>query len=494
MADILRITTPLISRNAAQLQQKQPAPGEVFSLHDLTRVVKPNPQSELLMQNNTIAGQSFTVPAQVELLRDPDVMSGYINDIYLLMEVVGLLPLNNKTATSEIVQMFEALFVLPGEIVPELLRQERASSDFKGDFFDFLRTLLGNGSDPETVVSALRLLKAVNGRLEGQQALRSVANNLEYLARSLSPSRELSEKLASLASRFRRDDAPDMLPSLKADINTLFREIESSILFNEKIEKLLPLVLYNLSRYYQNSDTVTQMGEQFAELLQSEQEKQEFLSLFESVLLHGIKDPGNGPQHDDRSSSLADGVNFDDLLDRQSGGSKVMGTLIRLLTREYDNESLTDASKAKLDTIINSLLSSPNNFTPLLHYILPLQYDGIKSYAEIWINPNGNEEAEVSGDSSAGSDIHFMIVFDITGIGRFEAELFVRGQTIDFLLLCPEEHLKVFSKMESSFRRSIQDSGYRFGSVKINKLEHNRSLIEVFKTLPYRRMGIDITV
>ena len=105
MPNILRITTPLISRNAAQLQPKQASPNEVFSLHDLTRVVKPNPQSELLMQNNTISGQAQTVSAFVELLRNPDVMSGYTNSILLLMEVVGLLPLNNRAATSEISQM-----------------------------------------------------------------------------------------------------------------------------------------------------------------------------------------------------------------------------------------------------------------------------------------------------------------------------------------------------------------------------------------------------
>lgn len=494
MADILRITTPLISRNAAQLQPKQASPNEVFSLHDLTRVVKPNPQSELLMQNNTISGQAQTVSAFVELLRNPDVMSGYTNSILLLMEVVGLLPLNNRAATPEISQMLDALYVPPDEIVPELLRQEKSSSVFKGEFFDFLRSVINKNGNADTVLTALRLLNAVNSRLEGRHALRSVANGLEYLSETLSPSGELSEKLAALASRFRSSDAPGMLTSLKADLNALFREVEMSILYNTKIEKLLPLILYNLSRYNQNPDAVVQLGEQFIDLLEKNQDKLDFLSLLRSVLMQDPKTPGKDAPSDRQLSGIADAVILEENSDEQASDSRVMEALTKLIAREYDNETLTDASKAKLDVIINSLLSSPNNFTPLLHFILPLQYDNIQSYAEIWINPNGREEAEVTGDNETGSDIHFLVVFEIGGIGRFEAEMFVHGQAIDFLLLCPEEYHNIFADMDTAFRRSIQGSAYRFRSVRINKLERNRSLMEVFKTLSYRRMGLDITI
>ena len=87
-----------------------------------------------------------------------------------------------------------------------------------------------------------------------------------------------------------------------------------------------------------------------------------------------------------------------------------------------------------------------------------------------------------------------MVVFEIGVFGRFEAEMFVHGQAIDFLLLCPEEYHNIFADMDTAFRRSIQGSAYRFRSVRINKLERNRSLMEVFKTLSYRRMGLDITI
>jgi len=58
----------------------------------------------------------------------------------------------------------------------------------------------------------------------------------------------------------------------------------------------------------------------------------------------------------------------------------------------------------------------------------------MKSFAEIWINPNGSEDERNSSERSGKRNIHMLIVFDIEGIGQFEAELNVLDQTIDFSL------------------------------------------------------------
>ena len=92
VSDILRITTPLISRNATQVQPRQPAPGEIFTLDQTLRVLKANPQSEMLMQNNALVEKDSSIPEYVNLLTNPDVVSGYMSSILLLEEIIGLLP------------------------------------------------------------------------------------------------------------------------------------------------------------------------------------------------------------------------------------------------------------------------------------------------------------------------------------------------------------------------------------------------------------------
>lgn len=63
-------------------------------------------------------------------------------------------------------------------------------------------------------------------------------------------------------------------------------------------------------------------------------------------------------------------------------------------------------SADKVEKIIHSLLSSPCNFTPLLHFVLPVQYQDLHSFAEIWINPNGGEDDSTRREAPGRDDPH----------------------------------------------------------------------------------------
>lgn len=485
MADILRVTTPLIAKNPPQLN-KQPESGEVFSLQELVKVVKSNPQSELLSQNNGLVERSGSSAAFIEMLRDPDVTAGFLRSIFVLQEIVGLLPLNNQTVTPEIRRMFDSLFISQGDIVAEMIRQENSTTTFKGAFFDFLRAALSEGENPEILEATLRLLKAVNSALDGRDALDSVANNLQFLSESLAPSRELSMKLYELSQAFRQPVSGEKLTELKSRILPLFSEIENSILFSPKLAKILPLVIYNLSRYNINTSRIAEAAEKFVRLIENDSQKEEFAKALGSIL---ARVQNAGQEGTESSLDKSAGKPFTD-----PQYSRVMNTLANIISSRKSDESLSPVSKSRLENVIYSLLSSPSNFTPLLHFVIPVRYENIDSFAEIWINPNGEEdEAPSSGDGSPKC-IHLLIVFDISGIGQFEAELFARGRTIDFSLFCPPEHIESFASLERTLRQSIANSGYRFRNVTVGKLERIRSLMEVFASLPLRRMGIDIRV
>ena len=157
------------------------------------------------------------------------------------------------------------------------------------------------------------------------------------------------------------------------------------------------------------------------------------------------------------------------------------------------NEELMSASADKIEKIIHSLLSSPCNFTPLLHFVLPVQYEDLQSFAEIWINPNGGED-DRTRQQEGGQVIHMLLAFDVGGIGRFELELFVREKVIDFSLYCPPAYTAVYSEVKNELRNCAGDTGYRFGEVKVERLERPRSLMDVFKSLPYKRTGVDVKV
>ena len=87
-----------------------------------------------------------------------------------------------------------------------------------------------------------------------------------------------------------------------------------------------------------------------------------------------------------------------------------------------------------------------------------------------------------------------LLSFEIASIGRFELELFVREKTIDFSLYCPPAYTAVYGGMEGELRRCADQTDYRIGEVRIDRLERPRSLMDVFKSLPYKRTGVDVKI
>ncbi len=97
-------------------------------------------------------------------------------------------------------------------------------------------------------------------------------------------------------------------------------------------------------------------------------------------------------------------------LQKQAGEKSVMDVIARLLGRRPDSDELMLLNPEKVEKILRSLLSSPCNFTPLLHFVVPVQYEDIRSFAEIWINQNG-EEDDRQNRGGGGKCLHMLLVF-----------------------------------------------------------------------------------
>ena len=87
-----------------------------------------------------------------------------------------------------------------------------------------------------------------------------------------------------------------------------------------------------------------------------------------------------------------------------------------------------------------------------------------------------------------------LLVFDIPDVGRFETELYVRDKRINMALFCPPSVESMMDSLASDLRKSISFSDYGFENIKVEKLEKTRSLVEVFPTLPQKRMGINVRI
>ena len=278
MADILKITTPLINKSQP-MDPKRPADVNTqFDIHNVNRVVKPATQEEILAQNNGLNQQEGTSEMLLSLLKDPSVAASSLKNLYLMQELIKLLPVNNETFTKEIQQLFDQMFVSQEEIAPEMLRQEQITTVFKGEMFDFLRELLGKYPDQRDLrASVVSFLKALNQHGSRGAMLESVANSLEFLSESLASSHSISERLMRLAQRFRQPGAMQNFDNLKRGALALFKEVEDSILFSPKLAKVLSIATYNLSRYNDNPMFIQESTAMVLSQLRGEQARDQFV-------------------------------------------------------------------------------------------------------------------------------------------------------------------------------------------------------------------------
>ncbi|WP_101909400.1 antitoxin [Marasmitruncus massiliensis] len=470
MADILKITTPLVNKNQIQPNKQATDPSVPFNLQDVTKVIKPASNGELLKQNNGMIQKEEASTILSNLLKDPSVTVNFLKNIFILQEIIKLLPVNNSTVTQEIEQLFNSLLIKPEDIVVEMMRQENTSTVFKGELFNFLRGLIAGNPTPEIRAGVANLLKSINGLLGKQDVLNAISNSLQFLSENLEASKLLSGRLQTLSDQFRAQDAAQKFGELKTQVLEIFKEVEGSILYSPRMAKVIAISLYNLSRFNNNPDFFQESVSNLMLLLDGKQQRGELAA---------------GIDH-----FLAQMTNAGE----QNENSKIMDILAQIIGKQADNADFTLLNSEKIEKIIHSLLSSPCNFTPLLHFVIPVQYDQMKSFAEIWINPNGSEDERNSSERSGKRNIHMLIVFDIEGIGQFEAELNVLDQTIDFSLFCPPAYVSEFSGMKDRFVKCISASSYQFGTIAIDKLERPRSLMDVFKSLPYKRTGVNVKI
>ena len=87
-----------------------------------------------------------------------------------------------------------------------------------------------------------------------------------------------------------------------------------------------------------------------------------------------------------------------------------------------------------------------------------------------------------------------MMVIDVESVGRFEAEFFVHDGIIDFSLFCPDGTQAGYEELMRSMPKLLYGTEYRIGTTRVAPLENTRSLMDVFKSLPYRRVGVDVKI
>lgn len=559
MAEFLRVTQPIVNRAINVNAQGKPMqnPSVPFQVIDASKVQSMSTSKQMSHEQQTLQLNADQPSILSQMLHDPSATVHFLRTIYMLQEVVGMLPMVDNPVSKEIEELFQALILKPEDIVGEMLKQEQSSTLFKGELFDNLRNMIdamikfdeqnykqatgdnklnilsnlfnkeevnqtannlmqhnaqnGVGSDLaldangnpilkesgnieiltlnndsevphydvgitnyehqiKTDISAL--LKCMNGVASRGDILTSIGNNLEYLSHAMGPMKSLSEQLHNLSEWFKYPNQEFDFDRLKQLVNERLPQIESSVLYNEKVSKNISIMQYNFSRFVETTEGLERATENMFKYLLDAKDMEDFRDMVYKEVI--------------RMSTP----------DARENSSQVMNTLCKLIEKQVQNSSLTNLTGDKVEKIIYSLLSSPTNFTPLLHYVIPVEYLDTRAFAEVWIDPicEGDEDEETGKKGKRGDLTQVLVAFDVDRLGRFETEIMINKNKMNAYVYVPADYYAVFKDMNRDIIQIINKSTYAFDKVEVRPLAAPRSLMDVFKTLPIRRTGINVTI
>ncbi len=166
-----------------------------------------------------------------------------------------------------------------------------------------------------------------------------------------------------------------------------------------------------------------------------------------------------------------------------------MENMLDFLIKNINDPSLKSLSAMGRPEMLQGLLSAPGVFTPLLHFLIPMEMDDMKAFGELWADPDADKDPE-----TGESDNHLFLCFEIEDTGYFELELYTRGKNINVALMCPEGTQRDYLPLKESIPALASACGYETNRTIIEPLKRRRDLTNVFPKLNERRSGLNVSV
>lgn len=202
----------------------------------------------------------------------------------------------------------------------------------------------------------------------------------------------------------------------------------------------------------------------------------------------------NHAENMDKKIILAQGINLVLTEMAQAQGIQyrpptTMENMLDFLIKNINDPSLRSLSDMTRPDMIQGLLSAPGVFTPLLHFLVPMNMDGMKAFGELWADPDASRNPE-----TGESDSHLFLCFEIEEAGYFELELYSRGKSVSAALMCPAGTERNYLPLKEMLPELAASCGYSAERIMIEPLKRKRDLTNVFPKLNERRSGLNVRI
>lgn len=140
-------------------------------------------------------------------------------------------------------------------------------------------------------------------------------------------------------------------------------------------------------------------------------------------------------------------------------------------------------------TIMNGMLINESVYLPLLHFILPFQYEDNNVMSEMWVDPDAKKDQE-----EGGRRIKLFLKFDIQNLGKFELLMILQDRETKLQLLVPPQLAKQEKQIQSNVTDILKKNGMRVSQLVVRERVRDRRVDEVFSEIREKERTINVRI
>ena len=160
------------------------------------------------------------------------------------------------------------------------------------------------------------------------------------------------------------------------------------------------------------------------------------------------------------------------------------------LLKDGAAKSESPVNKSLMKEMADSILFSHNVNIPLIHMFLPLNYNGMFMFSEIWIGREEHKKARPGYEQT----YKVFITFDIQNLGYFESILKLSKNKLLLDIYVPCGISSYTEKIKKDLDALLCKNGIITEGVNVRECVKVRRFNEVFSNLAERKNSVDVTI
>lgn len=481
MANILQVTTPNLNTDNRNMQSPidPRAAGDnaaVRNAVDPTRVVRADgrdgEQAGDSAQNDVLGAINYesNYSAFIKGLGESQDLAQALER--LLFTDTSIFQASGNTEITALVDQFLMSLRMdsPEDLLQFLQGQQELQARFSGEFFHKIRTLMTQSSSESLKDAILAFLKGYNNYASGShllQQMHSLTEDIEQLML-----RSFREEFRELARAMNWDaangDTSENAGVLNGRLIPFLSRYISQTHDYGAVRDATMLLIFNAVRY-QNGDE-GRLLQLFDRML----DDRDFARLFQ------------GEEQSTLEQLLQTGA------DAAAAQKPVMAefadSLAKLLLHGANGQAGLE-NVQQFYTIMNGMLMNESVYMPLLHFMIPFQYEDNNVVSEMWIDPDARR-----GSAEEGRKIKLFLKFDIQSLGKFELVMTLQDRESKIQLFVPPHLAKQDKQIQTDVSEILKKNGIRLGQFSVYGRVRDRKVTEVFPEIREKETTINVRI